>query len=226
MTVDPRPARTRARLTEAALALCAETGRTPSVSAIVTRAATSRSSFYGHFDSAEELLLSILDEALAGISSFDRLARDSGLEQHETMMRASLEAVLLHVEAQPVLYRLVFAPESAGLRIRFGDILARHLRSGFYVPGTVVPEQPAVRDSTALALGQGLATLVGQWVRGEVPFDRPELVRVMQTLFPVWTRTLRIQVPDAPVDPGPGVRPASPLFRGPQTANTQESRVR
>ncbi|SHN16421.1 TetR/AcrR family transcriptional regulator [Cryptosporangium aurantiacum] len=194
MSTDPRPARTKSRLAEAALALCAETGRTPSVSAIVSRAGTSRSIFYVHFESADELLLSTLDDALAGIVSFDLLARDSGLESHGAAAELSLDALLSHLESQPVLYRMVFGPDSTSLRIRFGDILARHLRPGFSSRGRVALEAPAVRDAIAHAVAHGMAALIGKWVCGDTPFDRPELVRALLTLFPNWTRSFGTEV--------------------------------
>lgn len=97
----------RSRLIAATLEIASAQGGTNlTVGAIVHQAGISRRTFYELFSDREECLLATIDHALAGVSSRVLAAYDPAAPWR-VRLRAGLEALLRHLEEEPLVARLL-----------------------------------------------------------------------------------------------------------------------
>src|SRR5580693_3568849 len=112
MSVDPRPARTRARLATALGELISEGEQRPSVTSIVARAGVHRSSFYLHFLTVEHLAVFALRGQFAEVSRRGQEVFSRNAYPNRVMARASLRIVTLLVQRNA---RLLVSEPSQGV---------------------------------------------------------------------------------------------------------------
>jgi len=168
--VDPRIAKTRARLQEALLELAREGGiEAVSVTDIVQRAQVNRTTFYLHYSDKETLLADALD-AVAERAGAN--IRDIDIESHEPP--AALTDFLLHVDAHADLYRRVFTEPGYAVALsrlsgRFGQAIESHLDETGDRPVADVPTRFVIASVVGSILG-----MMREWLVEEPHAEVPE----------------------------------------------------
>ncbi len=127
----------RARLAYAITQLVAKQGYpATSLNQIVRTAGVARHTFYEHFDSVEDLFLSVFDGAVEEALRLTREAIEAEPGAWEEKVRAALAALLAHLARDPALARVcLLESQSAGLEVlahyeRATDEFAALLRAG------------------------------------------------------------------------------------------------
>ena len=170
VTVDPRIAKTRARLQNALFELARERGiEAVSVTDIVQRAAVNRTTFYLHYSDKETLLADALDGVAerAGAN-----IRDIDIESHEPP--AALTDFLVHVEEHADLYRRVFTEPGysvalSRLRDRLGQAIQLHIDEVGEQPVRDVPTRFVIASIVGSILG-----MISEWLHQEPHADATE----------------------------------------------------
>ncbi|GEB14731.1 hypothetical protein NSI01_30460 [Pimelobacter simplex] len=191
--MDPRQARSRARLHEAVLRLAAEQPIADlSMTAVAAAAGVHRSTVYQHAGSVDELLQQALgaelDQLRAGLP-----APGAPPAEAARAVTAVTRGVLEHVARHAGLYRAGLAAGDADHGLR--GMLGRHfLESGRLLrevsgvaPSLDVPGQPqaAVAEVAARFIADGTVGVIAAWL------DRPELsvddlLEIYVRLLPDW----------------------------------------
>jgi AcrR family transcriptional regulator len=127
----------RARLAFAISQLVARQGYpATSLNQIVRTAGVARHTFYEHFDSKEDLFLTVFDGTAEEALRLTREAMEAEPGPWEEKVRAALAALLAHIARDPVLARVcLLESQSAGLEVlshyeRTMDKFAEILRAG------------------------------------------------------------------------------------------------
>jgi len=155
--MDPRIARTRQSLRQAALELAAERDLDAiTVGDIAERAGVNRSSFYQHYSDKETLLADALDAVLEEVSA----SVAAPLERIDLPPLAFVQ-FLEHVEAHADLYRWALGPHGSGvvtdrLRMRVERLVLFHLA----LEGARTPFEGIPADIVAASVaGSGLGAI-------------------------------------------------------------------
>lgn len=184
-STDPRASRTRAKLIDAAEALVSRHHPTITVSAIITEAGVSKTTFYSHFASIDELALQIVERAYTEVAELNRkLSASPNVGAYEAM-RASFEVLVNHYILHLPFYRSVLAlhlsreVHTNAVRSMAADI----------EPGIVDhPNLPAgIRPHLAASLIA--STVVGfldEWMEEDFEASGDELVTHLMILLPTW----------------------------------------
>jgi len=188
-TEDVRFVRTRARLTEAVLALASERDITSaSVSELTRRAGVNRTTFYAHAQTPIDLLTRILAEDLNRVrqATTERLDEDGALFRSLTRdtMRQILDHVLRH---EAVYHGANLASSRYALRVVLADHVEHSLlavfREGFLRPPAVAAEMPEV---PAAFIAHGVAASLEAWLRLPAPRDEAALLATVEAMYPSW----------------------------------------
>lgn len=186
---DARVERTRAKLSEAVLALAAERDITKvSVSELTRRAGVNRGTFYDHAQSPVALLTRVLSLELDEVrnSGMDQLRRDGQLLRYLT--RSTLQGIFRHVLKHEAIYA---GPSGASSTFALRVVLAEHieqsmlpiLREGYVASATA--EDDAIPLQAAY-LGHGAAAAVEAWLKLPAPRDEALLLRSIEAMYPTW----------------------------------------
>lgn len=183
--MDPRAARTRKKLISAfreALEVDDPSGM--SVAALTRKAGVSRASFYLHFDSAEALGLTALNELFDFISesSLDRLTRDH--IPQDKVSRIAFSEVAAFVSEHPRLYSQLIGPGAAPSFIQAAvDALAAQTLASFELMGlrTDVDLDFASRFFAHASLG-----MIGSWLADGARTSHEELAAGIVACLPAW----------------------------------------
>jgi AcrR family transcriptional regulator len=157
-STDRRVRRTRGLLRTALIELILERGYDRvTVQDILDRADVGRSTFYNHFQSKDQLLLSGMDEVSAALRS--RIAT----EQDASSLMAPLQPLFEHASDNHRLFRALLGPRAANVALRAGrrmltEILTTHLRTRLQVN-----DQERL-DMTVAFLINGLLGLFTWWL--------------------------------------------------------------
>ncbi len=177
---DPRVVRTRTALTEAVRALTA--ARSPvTVAALARHAGISRSAFYTHFASLDELALSLSRAEFAHIA--DSYRHDPGDPQHA--LRSSQRQLVDHYVTHRGLYSAIAAlpvtKESHLANVRaMAELIADDFRRHPARPSCLDPDV-AARYTAGAAYG-----LIDAWLVGDVVLDADDLVEHLFRMLPPW----------------------------------------
>jgi AcrR family transcriptional regulator len=182
---------TRRRIADALVRLHTETGVLPTVGELAERAAIARSSFYVHFDSIEAVLAEMLGAQMALISELGRVGRQGELIAGDSSTLELFSGVLEHVEAHAGLYALLLSPEAAATGHAVAEVLTDSMRASMLRDGAAAVVTPVVLEATVVALGHGLSSLIALRLGGGWPGSRDDLLAVMASLLPGWSRALR-----------------------------------
>lgn len=209
MSTDPRAARTRHLLVEAALGLSGSSGAQLSASSIARAAGVNRSSFYAHFDSVEALVCELLDTSLAGIAEHGRSARATADAPSDTAGRRDLRALVEHVEEHRHVYVTVLGTESGAVaRAHLARVLQARFADSFERYGALAIVDPPTVQAAATGVGHAVAALLADWLLGTLECTEERLTDHLVATLPPWTRRLR--TPDADTrstSPIPGGHP-------------------
>jgi AcrR family transcriptional regulator len=182
-TADPRAEKTRQAIFEAVRQLISDRVASVTVSDIVRTAQISRSSFYAHFGSLDELATAFLRAQFAAIGATEPVGDDHLSGSHAA--RAGYTRLVAHIVEHYPLYSSVL--EVPLTRTAFDDVVeaysTRLLQSVFtvgYVPESVNPEL-----LTTYVAG-GALTSISAWMRGRIDISDDELIEQLVGLLPVW----------------------------------------
>jgi AcrR family transcriptional regulator len=182
---DPRPARTRAAIRNAARSLAAEQAEV-TINAIASAAGISRTAFYSHFDGLDALALDMLVREFERIGAVDVAARDAASEDVSAIARRAAERLTRHIDAERDFYRTTLdwrlTSESHEVLVTaFARVVASsmgHLRA---------PVPPGLdADGHALYIAGGAVTLLRRWVRSAEPVPAEQMTEQLLSAMPSW----------------------------------------
>ncbi len=187
-TPDPRAERTRRRIFAAVTELMSETSERShglSVTDIVRTAGVSRSSFYAHFASLDELATEFLRIQLTEIAESGAELRRDDLIAPPAAARIGYSTLVAHLLENYQLYSTVLElPLTRGVFEQSVGVLADRLTGTVieagHVPSGVKP------DLVATYVAGGVMTLLSSWIRGETDVSDDELVDQLVGLLPPW----------------------------------------
>ncbi|KQW06204.1 hypothetical protein ASC66_06650 [Leifsonia sp. Root4] len=184
-SMDPRTARTRRAIVDAVESLLADGVSALNVSDIVRRAGVSRSAFYTHFASVDELAVSVLCEALEEIGSSDIHLRSAGTATGEEAGRAGIRSFVAHIDRHRTLYSGLLS-QSAGSqahRTVVTMLAAQTRETVLLLPG--LPSRTSAAAAALFIAGGSLAVL-GEWMQGDGAESVDEIVDELMALMPAW----------------------------------------
>lgn len=184
-STDPRAERTRHEIFSAVERLAA--GRTASVSVtdIVQAAGISRSSFYAHFASLDELVTALLNAQFEqiGWSGIELRREDCITGAHAA--RIGYRRLIAHMVEHYPLYSTVLAlPVARSAYDRIVEAYARQLLETV-VTVSYLPAGVAAETVTTYVAG-GVLTVISSWMRGDLDASDDELVEQLVDMLPSW----------------------------------------
>jgi AcrR family transcriptional regulator len=185
---DPRAVRTRAALRAAFDELVRD--RAPSemsVAALTRAAGISRTSFYEHYASPEDLALDALDELFATLRDLDIGYRGSDAVSPGEATRRAISALVAYVGARRATYARLLGPGAAPkVHAEVVAAYAEHATSAL----AAAPGRPAGADAavTARFLAGGVLTVLGAWLQepADAQPDADALVDALVGAMPAW----------------------------------------
>jgi AcrR family transcriptional regulator len=164
-SVDRRVQRTRENLRAALMALIEERGfEALSVQEIIDRANVGRATFYAHYESKEDLLVSGLDDFRAAIREHQRRRRDQAGKGDDGAFLFSRE-LFDHVAAHRNVFRAMVGKRSGAVVQRlFQKILLDLVREDLRAVGSSAELRSATAEASAQYVAGGLWGLVSWWV--------------------------------------------------------------
>lgn len=185
-TADPRAERTRRAILMAIGTLMAQRTAQVTVGDIVRVAGISRSSFYAHFSSLDELAAEYLRLQLVEISAEETSAPDAPEpDSGASAARRGYSSLMAHMADNYPLYSSVL--ELPLSRSVYDDIVQAYARR---VVDSLVARRgvPASVDTdvATMYLAGGTLTLIRAWMSGLLDVSDDELVEQLVELLPVW----------------------------------------
>lgn len=180
---DPRVARTRAAIVAAVHRVLAANPESIAVTDVIRESGVSRSSFYSHFASIDELAMYLLGEEYSRIAALDRDLRQTHSVSDLEAMRRSQERLVDHYTENRALYAAALALSTETDRRAATEMaipILANIRALSGVPADIQPEIAALYVANA-AVG-----LLHAWLRGEVEATKTQLVNHLVSLLPVW----------------------------------------
>jgi AcrR family transcriptional regulator len=184
-SADPRAARTRRAILDAVGQLTAAGATTICVSDVVRQAGVSRSSFYAHFSSLDDLAAGFLREefnaiAAAGID-LRREGRVSGVEAAHIGYRRLVAHLIANDSSYGSVLGLPVSRRAYDEALRaYAEEMLQTIVELSYVPAGVVPE------IAAMYMAGGSLMLISSWIRGNLKIRDDELVGQLVALLPSW----------------------------------------
>lgn len=175
-TRDPRSSATRSAMIDALLALlAARSYREITIQDITDMAGLSRSTFYAHFESKDDLLRCGFERAIASMADHVEAFAADGLQVETT-------AIFAQAQASFTLYRsLVFVPGLDLLSRSAHAALASKLHSRLLlVPAAATCDLPLALLAESMA--GGLLLLLRWWVDQQQPFTPAQMDEAFQRL--------------------------------------------
>ncbi|MDH6236975.1 TetR/AcrR family transcriptional regulator [Cryobacterium sp. CG_9.6] len=193
-THDPRAERTRQLIFTATRALMADPTASVSVADIVRMGGISRSSFYAHFASLDDVAAELLRVQFAEISVGDiDLPDDSddAIEGRGRARRGYTRLVGHMLENFPLYSTVAELPLTRSAFDQIVDAYASRMLESIFEGEDVPPQVDAELVTTYVA--GGALTLISAWMRGHIDVSDDELVDQLVTLLPEW-----LMAPPAP----------------------------
>jgi AcrR family transcriptional regulator len=183
--VDPRAARTREAIFRGIERLVTARVSRVTVSDIVRSSGVSRSSFYVHFTSLDDLALAFLTRQIDIIGEAGIAVRRDDLITGVAAARIGYGRLVEHIVQHYPLYSSVL--EASSSRGAFGaaiDAYARRLLRSV-LDLDVAP--PGTNTDVVVAyVAGGALTVISSWIRGDFAIDDDELVNELVDLLPDW----------------------------------------
>jgi len=180
-TGDPRAERTRQTIFDAVATILVGRPQRVSVGDIVRVAGISRSSFYAHFSSLDDLTASYLRRQFAELGAGPDGDSDGSAEQARSAYRRLVGQLL---EDAPLYSSVLELPVA---RSAFDDLVgehADHLITSLLERAEVPAGVPA--DFVSAYVAGGTLSLVDGWRRGRIDVSDDELVDALVALLPAW----------------------------------------
>ena len=187
---DPRAERTRQSIFTAIRTLMSERTGSVSVGDIVQAAGISRSSFYAHFSSLDELASELLGDQF---SSIDQIAGmgSAGVDVHHgdhgarSTARSGYARLIEHmIEHFPLYSSVLELPLTRSVYDRIVAAYTTQILESMLVKGAVPAGVNAELATTYIA--GGAMTLISAWMRGRFEATDDEVVDQLVRLLPNW----------------------------------------
>jgi AcrR family transcriptional regulator len=188
-TNDPRAEKTRQSIFDAVETIMTDSSAVVSVSDVVRVADISRSTFYAHFASLDELASAFIQEQFAKIGDISTEQRPAG---HSASPISAMDAARVGygrlvehmVEHYPLYSSVLELPLTRSAYDEIVDAYASRLLESIivldYVPAGVNPSLVAT-----YAAG-GAVALISSWMRGLIDVSDDDLVDQLVSLLPQW----------------------------------------
>lgn len=177
---DPRAARTRQGILAAVARLHSSDAADISVSDIVREAKISRSSFYAHFSSLDDLAVALLRQEFASVAAPRARNADpvSGL-------RESYTRLVQHFAQRESIYSYALGLPLS--RRAFDDVIAAYAEQVLASFDEPASEADAIRARLAATyVAGGTVSLLSAWVANHHHISADELVEQLIDLLPPW----------------------------------------
>lgn len=190
-TAEERRTQRRTALVAAALEIVGTSGHARlTVSGLCVQAGLNERYFYESFGGLDDVLLAVLDEVVADVSTAIVIAVAAAAHDAPAKAEAAIRAAVEVLTDDPRKSRVMFVePLSApALAARRGAVartfvaLILDQAEGFYGPGTSERVGAAGSFAASYLLG-GLAETLTAWLRGDLEVDRDELIERSTDLF-------------------------------------------
>ncbi|GAB3121916.1 TetR/AcrR family transcriptional regulator [Glaciibacter psychrotolerans] len=170
--------------------LMTEQSASVSVGDIVRVSGVSRSSFYAHFASLDELAAELLKAQLAEIGSAGDQQRREDLIVGTSAARVGYTRLVAHMVEHFSLYSSVLELQPA--RGAYDEIVEAYATR--LLQSVVVPDQAPANVNLELVttyIAGGALTLINAWLRGHIDVSDDELVEQLVGLLPPWVTSTR-----------------------------------
>jgi AcrR family transcriptional regulator len=196
VTSDPRAERTRQQIFAAIGELMSDRAATVTVHDVVRMAGISRSSFYAHFSSLDEVASQILRQKFAEITSSGIELRLDDVVVGRSAARIGYSRLIEHMVENFPLYST--ALELPLTRNAFDEIVEAYAVQ-LLESIVALDNAPAGVDTelTTIYVAGGAMALISAWMRGRVEVSDDELVERLVDLLPTWL--LSAPIPAAPI---------------------------
>ena len=182
-TVDPRAERTKELIFSAIRYLMAQGKVAVTVGDVARTAGISRSSFYAHFASLDEVASELLRTQFATIPVFG--GGDSAADRSPGAARAGLALLVDHlVESFPLYSSVLELPLTRSVYDEIVEAYARRLLDTIELLDDL-PEGVDPELASRYVAG-GEITLISAWMRGHIVVSDDELVDQLASLLPAW----------------------------------------
>jgi AcrR family transcriptional regulator len=182
-----RTADRRARLLEATLELWADPTTTPTMTRVCQRAGLTERYFYESFRSLDDALVAVMDGIAAEIEELSMAAADAAGDDAAARVRASVQAFVDLVAADPRKGRvaIVEAGANPALRPRRTRLLRRfaHRAAGEARELYALDRSVAEGEMAGLLFIGGMAELVSAWLDGSLAASPEQLVDAATAAF-------------------------------------------
>lgn len=182
---DPRAAKTRQVILDAVEKLASERQMSPTVSDIVRVAGISRSSFYAHFASLDELAVAHLREAFLDIGVAGAEQRREDLIVGAQAARIGFLKLVAHLVDNYGFYESVLSLPLS--RRSYDDTVQAYAMQLLESIIGLAPVPLGVNPQVvATYVAGGSLTLIGAWMRGDIDISDDDLVDQLVGLLPSW----------------------------------------
>jgi len=182
---DPRVPRTRRKILDAVQAMVERQEETISVAALVKEAGVSKSSFYTHFASLDDLALTVVEDAYTQLGVGTVEARCESRQERATLVRQSFEGLVDHYVRHRPFYAAVAAlPLSRTVHTHAVRAMVIDLKPSIEAN----PYFPSELDShlTASMLSSAIVGFLDEWIEGGFEGTPEMLVEHLVGLMPPW----------------------------------------
>jgi AcrR family transcriptional regulator len=177
---DPRAARTRQGILAAVARLHSADVGDISVSHIVREAQISRSSFYAHFSSLDDLAVALLRQEFASVA-----LRSAGSSVPVDGLRESYTRLVQHFAQRDSIYSYALGLPLS--RRAFDDVIAGYAEQVLASFDAPLSEADAIRARlTATYVAGGTVSLLSAWVADHLDISADQLVDELIALLPPW----------------------------------------
>lgn len=175
---DPRAARTRQGILAAVARLHSADGADISVSDIVREAKISRSSFYAHFSSLDDLAVALLRQEFAAVAVAGARSSDPVAD-----LRASYARLVRHFAQRESIYAYALGLPLS--RRAFDDVIAAYAEQVLASFDEPASRADAIRARLAATyVAGGTVSLLSAWVANHHDISADELVEQLIELLP------------------------------------------
>ncbi|MBG6055695.1 AcrR family transcriptional regulator [Salinibacterium sp. CAN_S4] len=184
-STDPRAEHTRQMVFAAVRQLISDSDEPLTVADIVRVARVSRSTFYAHFGSLDDLALEVLRSQFVELGGLDVDWRRDDLLPGRAIARLGFGHLIAHIVDNLPLYSS--ALRTPHTRTAYDELVQsyciRLMDSIITVGGA--PENVDARLVSTF-VGGGAVTLISAWMRGHIELSDDDLVRQLVDLLPPW----------------------------------------